>query len=93
MERGFGKRTDLKHYKVQRRSGRGIKTAKITAKTGELVSGHITSEEDKEIIAVSKKGQVIRTDLKSVSVLGRATQGVRIMRLDPKDGLVSVVVV
>ena len=93
MENGYGKRTDLKFYKVQNRGGRGIMTAKITTKTGKLVSAHITSEENKEIIAVSQKGQVIRTDIKSVSILGRATQGVRVMRLDPGDKLASIVVV
>ncbi len=93
MGNGYGKRTDLKFYKIQGRGGRGIMTAKITPKTGKLVSAHITSEENKELIAVSKKGQVIRTSIDSVSVLGRATQGVRIMRLDSGDGLASVVVV
>ena len=90
---GYGKRTDLKFYKIQGRGGRGIMTAKITPKTGKLVSAHITSEENKELIAVSKKGQVIRTSIDSISVLGRATQGVRIMRVESGDGLASVVVV
>jgi len=93
MGNGYGKRTDLKFYKIQGRGGRGIMTAKVTPKTGKLVSAHITSEENKELIAVSKKGQVIRTSIDSVSVLGRATQGVRVMRLDSGDGLASVVVV
>jgi len=90
---GYGKRTDLKFYKIQGRGGRGIMTAKVTPKTGKLVSAHITSEENKELIAVSKKGQVIRTSIASISVLGRATQGVRIMRVESGDGLASVVVV
>ncbi|MFH1653798.1 MAG: DNA gyrase subunit A [Pseudomonadota bacterium] len=93
MENGYGKRTDIKFYKVQSRGGKGIMTAKLTSKTGKLVSAHITSEENKELIAVSRKGQVIRTSINSVSVLGRATQGVRVMRLDAGDGLASVVVV
>ena len=92
MENGYGKRTDLKFYKVQNRGGRGIMTAKITPKTGQLVSAHITSEENKELIAVSRKGQVIRTTIDSVSVLGRATQGVRVMRMDGGDKLASVVI-
>ena len=90
---GYGKRTDLKLYKIQGRGGRGIMTAKVTPKTGKLVSAHITSEENKELIAVSKKGQVIRTSIDSISTLGRATQGVRIMRVESGDGLASVVVV
>lgn len=93
MENGYGKRSDLKFYKVQSRGGKGIMTAKITPKTGKLVSAHVTSEENKEIIAVSRKGQVIRTSIDSISVLGRATQGVRIMKLEPGDALASVVVV
>ncbi|MEK7125021.1 MAG: DNA gyrase subunit A [Patescibacteria group bacterium] len=93
MDRGYGKRTDVKAYKVQKRGGKGIMTAKITDKTGPLVSAHIVSEENKELIAVSQKGQVIRTSVESISVLGRATQGVRVMRLDSSDRVASVVLV
>jgi DNA gyrase subunit A len=92
MEHGYGKRTDMKAYKVQKRGGKGIMTAKITPKTGVLVSAHIVSEENEELIAVSRKGQVIRTTIKEISVLGRATQGVRVMRLDAQDTLASVVI-
>lgn len=93
MEHGYGKRTEVKQYKVQKRAGSGIMTAKITPKTGQLVSAHVTSEENKELIAISKKGQVIRTSVESISVLGRATQGVRIMKLDASDSVASVVLV
>ncbi len=93
MANGYGKRTDLKEYKVQRRGGVGILTANITTKTGTLVSAHVTNEENAEFIAISKKGQVIRTAIKEVPMLGRATQGVRIMRLDSGDQLASVVLV
>jgi len=93
MKNGYGKRTDLKSYKVQKRGGHGVMTAKITPKTGELVSAHITSEENKELIAVSRKGVVIRTSIESISVLSRATQGVRIMRVESGDGIALVVVV
>ena len=92
MENGYGKRTEIKSYKIQKRGGHGIMTAKLTPKTGNLVSAHMTSEEQKEIIAVSRKGQVIRTSIASISILGRATQGVRVMRLDTGDKLASVVV-
>ena len=92
MGNGFGKRTELKNYKIQKRGGRGILTAKITPKTGDIVSAHITNPEDKEIITVSKKGVVIRTSLDSISVLGRATQGVRIMKLEAGDSVASVVI-
>ena len=92
MENGYGKRSDLHSYKIQNRGGRGIMTAKITPKTGHIVSAHITSEENKELIAISRKGQVIRTSIQSVSILGRATQGVRVMKLDGGDKLASVVI-
>jgi DNA gyrase subunit A len=68
-------------------------TAKVTSKTGMVVSAHVTSEETKELVAISRKGQVIRTEIGGISVLGRATQGVRIMRVEPSDGLSSVAVV
>ncbi len=93
MGNGYGKRSDLKFYKVQNRGGRGIMTAKITPKTGKIVSAHIVSEENKELVAVSRKGQVIRTSVDSISILGRATQGVRVMKLESGDGIASVAVV
>lgn len=93
MENGYGKRTDLRYYKVQNRGGRGIMTAKVTSKTGKVVSAHVTSEENKELVAVSRKGQVIRMAIDGISVLGRATQGVRVMKLETNDGLASVAMV
>jgi DNA gyrase subunit A len=93
MSNGYGKRTAMKEYKVQHRGGVGILTANITTKTGRLVSAHITSEENEEFIALSKKGQVIRAAIKEVPNLGRATQGVRIMRMDAGDEIASVVLV
>ncbi len=85
-ENGFGKRTPLKEYKVQGRGGSGIKTANVTSKTGKLVAAFIVSAESKEcdLIITSTKGQVIRIKLKDISRLGRATQGVTIMK--PKAG-------
>lgn len=92
MRNGFAKQTVLGEYKVQSRGGSGIKTANITAKTGNLVAGKIIHEE-KEILALSAKGQVIRTELKSVRSTGRSTQGVRIMNLKSGDRLIGVVVI
>jgi DNA gyrase subunit A len=81
MHEGYGKRSELKEYKVQKRGGSGIKTAKITKKTGEIVSAYIVPADDaRDLFVISEAGQVVRSPLKSVSVLGRATQGVRIMR-------------
>lgn len=81
-ENGFGKRTDLKQYKIQKRGGSGIKTAKVTAKTGRLIGANIVNIDDieRDLIITSEQGQIIRIPLKSISVLGRATQGVRIMK-------------
>lgn len=89
-ENGFGKHSLIKYYKKQRRGGSGIKTAKITPKTGALVDGRIIREEEEEIIAISRKGQVIRTTLKALPVLGRATQGVRVMKVEEGDAVASV---
>lgn len=87
---GFGKKTNLKEYKVQKRGGSGIKTAKVTPKTGKLIVAKVLAGDEEELIAMSKKGQVIRTALKDISSLGRQTQGVTIMRLRSGDGIASL---
>ncbi len=87
---GFGKKTDLKEYKVQNRGGSGIKTAKVTPKTGKLIVAKVLTGVEEELIAMSKKGQVIRTPLKDISSLGRQTQGVTVMRLRAGDGIASL---
>lgn len=88
---GLGKKTSLKEYKVQHRGGSGIKTAKVTPKTGKIIVAKVLTGEEEELIAMSKKGQVIRTALKDISSLGRQTQGVSIMRLRSGDGIASIV--
>jgi DNA gyrase subunit A len=87
---GFGKQTALKEYKVQKRGGSGIKTAKVTPKTGKLIVAKVVAGEEEELIAMSKKGQVIRTALKDIPSLGRQTQGVTVMRLRAGDGIASI---
>ncbi|HEY4476394.1 MAG TPA: DNA gyrase subunit A [Candidatus Paceibacterota bacterium] len=89
-ENGFGKKTALKEYKVQGRGGSGIKTAKITGKTGPLINAQVLDEAATEIITISKHGQVIRTTLAEIPSLGRQTQGVRIMKLRSGDALASL---
>ncbi|MCX6721868.1 MAG: DNA gyrase subunit A, partial [Candidatus Staskawiczbacteria bacterium] len=91
MDNGYGKRTDVGQYKVQGRGGSGIKTAKITSKTGSVIMSSILEEtlQEEDLIVISRKGQVIRTSVKSISLLGRATQGVRIMRLEEGDKVAS----
>jgi DNA gyrase subunit A len=90
-ENGYGKKTLLKEYKVQKRGGSGIKTAKVTSKTGKVIVAKIITDEDEEIVAISKKGQVLRTALKDIPSLGRQTQGVRIMKLHDGDKIASLV--
>lgn len=89
-DRGYGKCTPIEEYKIQKRAGGGIKTANVTAKTGPVIAALIV-EHDRmsEIIVASKKGQVIRTELGQVPVLGRATQGVRIMKLRDGDAIAA----
>jgi len=93
MEKGYGKRTSLRNYRVQSRSGTGIKTAKITPKTGSIISAFIVNAKlgQEDLVIMSNKGQVIRLTLKSVSVLGRATQGVRLMRFSETNDKVASV--
>jgi DNA gyrase subunit A len=87
---GLGKKTKLSEYKVQNRGGSGIKTAKVTPKTGKLIVAKVLMGDEEELIAMSKKGQVIRTALKDIPSLGRQTQGVTIMRLRAGDGIASL---
>jgi len=88
-ENGFGKRSDLQFYKVQNRGGGGIRTLKVSAKTGKIVKGIVVNKvetEKQDILVMSKKGQVIRIPFTSVNDLGRDTQGVRLMRFkEDKD--------
>ncbi len=90
-EHGYGKKTPIKEYKIQKRGGSGIKTAKVTPKTGNIIVAKIVTDDDEEIVAISKKSQVIRTDLKDIPSLGRQTQGVRIMKLRDGDSIASLV--
>ena len=90
-EHGYGKKTPLKEYKTQKRGGSGIKTSKVTSKTGNLIASKIVTEEIDELVAISKKSQVIRVDLKEIPSLGRQTQGVRIMKLREGDSLASLI--
>ena len=94
MENGFGKTTSAKEYKVQNRGGSGIKTAKVTKKTGKVVGAAVLSQEEKaegELIVMSKKGQVIKLPLKDVPSLGRDTQGVKVMKMRAGDEIASTI--
>lgn len=88
---GYGKKTDISEYKVQGRGGSGVKAMKTTGKTGNLISAKVVTPETEEVVAISKKSQVIRCALKEIASLGRDTQGVRIMKLREGDSLASVI--
>lgn len=95
-EHGFGKATPAKEYKVQNRGGSGIKTAKVTDKTGAIVRGLVLTGEERqegELVIMSKKGQVIKLPLKQVPTLKRDTQGVKVMKMRAGDSIASVVYV
>ncbi|MDP2593930.1 MAG: DNA gyrase C-terminal beta-propeller domain-containing protein, partial [bacterium] len=93
MSRGYGKQTRMEEYKIQGRGGSGIKTAEVTAKTGEIIGAKVVSGalEEQELVVVSKKGQVIRTSIAGIPSLGRATQGVRVMKMREGDSIASMV--
>lgn len=93
LENGFGKRTMLKHFHLQKRGGMGIKAANITPKTGKLIGMHITYSEEGDIVLASKKGQFIRVALQTIKRLGRDTQGVTLMRLKSGDKVSSVALI
>jgi DNA gyrase subunit A len=88
-ENGFGKRTDVKEYKVQGRGGSGIKTANINPKTGNIIAAKILTGEEEDLIVISQKGQVIRTKISQIPKLSRSAQGVRLMRLEQGDKVAS----
>lgn len=90
MENGYGKRTPMKEYKIQKRGGSGMKTAKTTPKTGDVIAAKIVTDELTQVIAMSKKSQVVKVDISTIPTLGRATQGVRIMKPREGDSLASV---
>ena len=87
---GYGKLTKVSNFPTHKRGGVGIKAAVVNTKTGDLVSVHSIALESKEILVISNKGQAIRIGIKDVPVLGRTTQGVRIMRLNGDDNVASV---
>ena len=88
-ENGFGKRTELDEYRVQNRGGRGVITYKITPKTGNIVGIRMAKEDD-DVMLITNSGTIIRINVKDVSILGRATQGVTLMRTNENAKVVSI---
>ncbi len=87
--RGFGKRTALKEYGLQKRGGKGLKTYKITRKSGDIVGIKVVGEQD-DIMLITKHGIVIRLNVKGISRMGRITQGVTLMKFDKDQRVVSI---
>ena len=93
-ENGLGKRTSLSEYKQQGRGGSGIRTMKVTDKTGGVIGAFISGKDDEQdLVMISKNGIVVRTPFKSVPSLGRDTQGVRLMRFKEANDKVSSVTI
>ena len=88
-ENGFGKRTELSEYRVQKRGGRGVITYKITQKTGDIVGIRIANG-DEDAMLITDKGTIIRLKVEEISILGRSTQGVTLMRTNDGGKVVSI---
>ena len=88
-EKGYGKRSALEDYRVTNRGGKGVKTLNITEKTGQLIAiKSVTDQED--LMIINKSGVIIRLSVADLRVMGRATQGVRLIRLSEDDEIASV---
>jgi DNA gyrase subunit A len=92
-EFGYGKRTKVNQFTAHKRGGVGIRSAVVNKKTGPLIGVNSLTGNDQEVIIISAQGQTIRLGLKNIPQLGRATQGVRIMRLNDGDKVVSLALV
>lgn len=91
-EKGMGKRSALEDYRVTNRGGKGVKTMQITEKTGNLIAIKTVTDYD-DLIITTKNGVIIRTPVNSIRVMGRATQGVKIINLDSKDKIADISVI
>jgi len=88
-EKGYGKRTDIDDYRITNRGGKGVKTINVTDKTGELVAIKGVTDND-DLMIINKSGIVIRIGVDSLRVMGRATQGVRLITLKGNDEIASI---
>jgi len=89
-EQGYGKVTKVANFAPHRRGGVGIKAAVVTSKTGPIIEVKSIEEDTYEVLLISNRGQAVRVSLKDIPVLGRTTQGVRIMRMSDEDSVASV---
>lgn len=91
-EKGMGKRSDFDDYRLTNRGGKGVRTMMVTAKTGLVVAIKAVTEED-DLMITNRSGVIIRMPVKDLRVMGRATQGVRLIRLDEDDKIADVAVI
>ena len=89
-ENGYGKRTAVEDYRKTARAGKGVMNLKVSEKTGKVVNTVSVDDED-SIIITTAKGMVIRTSLKNIRVMGRAAQGVKVVKLQAEDKVTDVV--
>jgi DNA gyrase subunit A len=88
-EKGYGKRSSLEDYRITNRGGKGVKTISVTEKTGELVAIKNVTDED-DLMIINKSGLTIRMAVADLRVMGRATQGVRLINIKGKDSIAAV---
>ena len=88
-EKGYGKRSDLEDYRITKRGGKGVKTLNVTDKTGELVAIKDVVDGD-ELMIINRSGIAIRMSIDKLRVMGRATQGVRLIKLNDEDEISAV---
>ncbi|MEO8085222.1 MAG: DNA gyrase C-terminal beta-propeller domain-containing protein, partial [Bacteroidota bacterium] len=88
-EKGYGKRSDIEEYRKTNRGGKGVKTINITDKTGDLIAIKVVNNND-DLMIINKSGITIRMNVDELRVMGRATQGVRLIKLDDDDAIASV---
>jgi DNA gyrase subunit A len=92
MENGYGKITKSDQFSVHNRGGVGIKAGVVTKKTGKAVDVRVIDSQEDDVLIISKQGQVIRLKLSEIPVMGRSTQGVRIMRIADNDKIASIAI-
>ena len=88
-EKGFGKRTNIDEYRITNRGGKGVKTINITEKTGSLV-GILDVTDKEDLVITCKSGITIRTSISAIREAGRATQGVKLIRIDDGDEIAAI---
>ena len=91
-ENGFGKKTDIQKFRLQKRGGRGIIGMKVTQKTGDLAKAYLVQNEE-DLVVISEKGQTIKTKIKTVSIIGRVSQGVKVIRIKKNDRVASAITI